>query len=51
MGNWNIVGIVVVVGVFFTLFGFLMSQINVANPYTGMESSILSIILDWITPF
>lgn len=51
MGNWSIYGIFLIIGLFFALTGFLLSQIDVTNPFTGQESSIVSLIWDWINPF
>ena len=49
MGNWSLTGILLLVGVFLTIFGFILAQIDVVNPLTGQESSIFSIIIGWIT--
>ena len=51
MGNWSLYGIVLVVGVFLMIFGFILAQIDLTNPLTGQESSIFSVIIDWISPF
>ena len=51
MGSWNLTGTVLTIGIFFTILAFLLAQINVTNPYTGMEQSIFSIIIDWLLPF
>lgn len=50
MGNWTLTGILLIVGLFFTLSGLLLAQIDVTNPYTGQESSVFSLIIDWIVP-
>lgn len=50
MGNWSLTGILVTIGVFFALFGFLLSQINVTTP-EGLQHSVLSSIWDMINPF
>lgn len=50
MSKSSISGILLVVGIFFTLFTFLLSQINVTNPYTGIETSVFNNILDWLNP-
>ena len=47
MGNFSLTGVLLVVGVFFVIFTFILTQIDVANPYTGTEQSALSMILDW----
>lgn len=51
MGSWNITGIILGIGLFFTIFSFILAQINVVNPYTGGEDTIFSIILNWLLPF
>ena len=51
MGNWSITGILITVGFFFTALAFLLAQIDVANPVTGIDQSIFSVILDWVLPF
>lgn len=51
MGNWNVIGVALIIGMFFTLLGLLMSQINVVNPLSGGEQSLLQVILGWILPF
>ena len=48
MGNWSLYGISLIVGLFLTLVGFLLAQIEVVNPLTGQESSIFSVIFGWI---
>jgi len=50
MGNFSLVGILLTIGVFFALTAIVLSQIDVANPLTGYESSIFSMIIDWIIP-
>lgn len=50
MGNWSFAGIAITVGLFLMLFGFLLSQINITNPLTGVEVSIWSTIFNWILP-
>lgn len=50
MGNWSLVGVLLIVGLFLLISGFLLTQINVTNPYTGNESSIFSLIISWIIP-
>lgn len=50
MGNFSLTGILLTVGLFLLLSGFLLAQINITNPYTGNESSIFSIIIGWIIP-
>ena len=51
MGKFSVAGIVITIVLFFTLFGFILVRIEIANPYTGIEQSILDYILDWINPF
>lgn len=55
MGNWSLTGILLIVGLFFLLCGFIFSQIHIDNPYTGMESSVLgwigNIVVDSIWPW
>lgn len=51
MGNWSLYGILLTIGVFLFLFGYILTQINVTNPLTGQETSIFSTIIGWITPF
>lgn len=50
MGNWSLTGILLTVGLSLFLIGFLLTQIQVSNPLTGVESSIWSTIWDWIIP-
>lgn len=50
MGNWSLYGILLIVGLFLFLIGIILSQIDVINPLTGQQSSILSTIIEWITP-
>ena len=50
MGNWSLTGILLSVGLFLTLVGFILAQINIANPFTGQEISIWAMILGWIIP-
>ena len=50
MGNFSLYGILLIVGLFFTLSGLLLTQINVTDPYTGESASIFSMILGWIIP-
>lgn len=48
MGNFTLYGILLIVGLFLFLAGFVCSQIGVENPFTGAESSVLEVILGWI---
>lgn len=48
MGNWSLVGVSLILGLFLLIFGFILAQITIDNPLTGVESSIWSIILGWI---
>ena len=50
MGNFSLTGILLTVGLFLVLFGLLLAQIEIENPLTGQESSIFSMIIDWIIP-
>ena len=50
MGNYTLVGVLLIIGLFFLLSGLILTQINVTNPYTGNESSIFSIVIGWIIP-
>lgn len=50
MGNWSLTGILLIIGLFLTISGFIFTQINITSPFTGQESSIFSIVLDWIIP-
>ena len=50
MGNWSLTGILLLVGVFLTIFGFILTQIEVTNPLTGQEASVFSTIINWIIP-
>ena len=50
MGNWNIYGILLGIGVFFTVFGFILAQLNMVNPLTGEESSFFAWLLGLIIP-
>lgn len=50
MGNWSLAGILLLVGFFLTAFGFILAQIDIENPLTGNETSIFSMIVDWIIP-
>lgn len=50
MGNWSLTGILFTIGLFLVVFAFLMLQIKIENPLTGIETSIFSTILNWIVP-
>jgi len=50
MGNFSLTGILLTAGVFLMIFGFILTQIDVANPLTGQEVSVFSIIINWIIP-
>ncbi len=50
MGKFTLAGILFSVGIFLTLLGIILDQINIVNPYTGQEGSIFLIIVDWIIP-
>ena len=49
MGNWSLTGILLTVGIFFTIFTFVLTQINVTNPYGG-ETSVFQMVIGWIIP-
>jgi len=51
MGNWSLYGILLIVGVFLTIFGFILAQIDITNPLTGQETSVFNTIIGWIIPF
>lgn len=51
MGSWSLTGVVLVIGFFFTALAFLLAQIDVVNPISGIQQSIFSVLLDWILPF
>ena len=55
MGNWSWSGILLIVAIFLLLLGIVLAFIEVENPLTGQESSIIEwlidIIVDAITPF
>lgn len=48
MGNWSWEGILLIVAVFLFVFGLILTQINVSNPFTGHETSVISLIISWI---
>lgn len=48
MGSWSLTGTLLIIGLFLALCGFLFSQINVTNPYSGQESNIFGVLLSWI---
>lgn len=50
MGNYNLAGILLTVGLFLTIFGFILAQMDVTNPLTGQTSSVFAQIIDWIVP-
>lgn len=50
MGNFSLTGILLTIGVFLLLFGFILTQIQVTNPLTGNETSVFSTIIEWIIP-
>lgn len=50
MGNWSLTGILLGLGLFLTLTGFILAQIDVVNPLTGQEVSIWSTVWSWIIP-
>jgi len=51
MGNWSIIGTALVIGIFFAVIGIILSQINITNPLTEVETSVWNIVTDWITPW
>lgn len=50
MGSWSLTGILLIVGVFVAIFTFILTQINVTNPYTNMETNAFALVIDWIIP-
>ena len=50
MGSWSLTGILLGVGLFLTLTGFVFAAIDITNPLTGQESSIWSMVWGWIIP-
>ena len=50
MGNWSLTGILLLVGVFLTIFAFILTEIHIDNPLTGQEASVFEMIIDWIIP-
>ena len=48
MGNFNLAGIALTIGIFFALFAIILSFINVSNPYSGFESSVTELIFDML---
>lgn len=50
MGNWSLTGILLIIGLFIFISTFILTQLNIQNPYTGNESTIFSIFLGWIVP-
>ena len=50
MGSWSLTGILLLVGFFLTVFGFILAQIDITNPLTGNETSVFSMVIDWIVP-
>lgn len=51
MATWSLTGTLIMIGFFFTVLAFLLAQIDVVNPVTGIDQSIFSVILGWILPF
>lgn len=50
MGSWTIYGILLIVGIFMTLVSLILSQINIESPFTGQETSVLELVINWIVP-
>ena len=50
MGNWSLTGILLTLGLFLLLFGFVLAQIQITNPLTGHSASVFSTIIGWIVP-
>lgn len=50
MGNWSLYGILLSVGMFLAIFGFILAQIHVTNPLTGQETTVFAQIISWIIP-
>ena len=50
MGNFSLTGILLTVGFFLMVFGFILAQIDVTNPLTGQETTVFATIIAWIVP-
>lgn len=46
--NWSLTSVLLIIGIFFALLTIVLSSINVENPYTGLKSSIVSLMFDSI---
>lgn len=50
MARFSLPGILLTIGLFLLLSGFVLTKIDIPNPFTGNESSIFSVIIGWIVP-
>ena len=50
MGSFSLVGVLLTVGLFLMMVGFFLTQVEATNPFTGQETSVFLIIIDWIIP-
>lgn len=50
MPKWTLAGVLLTIGVFFALLAVVLASINIDNPYADTQSSILSMIIDWMIP-
>lgn len=50
MAKFSLYGILLAVGVFFALSIFILSLVEIENPYTGIQTSAFGLIIDWILP-
>lgn len=46
MGNWSLYGIIIMTIFFMAILTFVLSQIQIDNPF-GTQSSVLQLILSW----
>ncbi len=56
MGNWSLTGTLLLILVFFTVFGFLLTEINIPVPANMTADNITQIsvfqtIVNWIAPW
>ncbi len=56
MGSWSITGILLLILVFVTIFGFILTQINIPVPANMTvenitQVSVFEAIIDWIAPW
>lgn len=51
MGNWSLTGILLTVGVFLAVFGFILTQIHISNPISQNSTAanwVWNEIFSWI---